>query len=434
MDSEIITLAGALSFFSEDLSVIGKAELKLKSNFLLEFKIEDFCIRAKVRSSMKDKAYSVILNVDGSGGIACAKCECPRGNWICSHMATVAIYANKNGMSKTDLPNSWIKHPKKVGKENIKSLKEIFPSSRKEYSALPRTVEDTDRDFLKQRLLNVNFQCPMTWIAGPEPLETNCAPCVIKDVTELLPIFRQDKQKFLMACQVDQATIEFIAEETKLQHVSQLWGRIRKFRLTGSNFGKVLASCNRCNAKGTYPPSLFKTLSGECDLSGRDVIMWGQMHEETAITAYKTATRNLVEKVGLLLFPCGFLGCSPDGMVLTEDQQRGVLEVKCPWKYRDCTVEQIMEQECKGQHPPSAFYLEKSGTLNPKHAYWHQIQGEIAAANVNWGHFVIWTNKGMKILVVERDNNWSRENLPKLTDFYLNQFLPHLNAKLTPSE
>ena len=49
---------------------------------------------------MKDKCYAVSLEVNGDGNILTGSCECPRGNWICSHMAATAIYANKRGLSK----------------------------------------------------------------------------------------------------------------------------------------------------------------------------------------------------------------------------------------------------------------------------------------------------------------------------------------------
>ena len=55
---------------------------------------------------MKDKSYSISINIDGSGGENKATCGCPRGNWVCIHIAAVAIFANTQGLSKTDLPNS----------------------------------------------------------------------------------------------------------------------------------------------------------------------------------------------------------------------------------------------------------------------------------------------------------------------------------------
>lgn len=429
MDIEIITLAGVFSYFADDLEVIRKAELKIKCNHVMIQNLEEFDIKAKVRASMKDKTYSVTVTVDGMGGISGATCECPRGKWVCSHMAAVAIYANKHGLSKTDLPNSWIHHPKKATKENLKPFHDIFPPTKQQYSALPRKVNAEDRLFLQEQLLHTNVRCPMMWITGPDPCSPPISSCnIIESICDIFQTFKDDKYTFLKLCEVDDNQIKIVSERTRLQRMSKLWGKMRKHRVTGSNFGAVIAAYNRHNTSGAYPESLYKTLCGEYNLSGKDAIMWGQMHEETAIADYKKFTGNAVEKVGLTLFPCGFLGCSPDGIIITEDERRGVLEIKCPWKYRNNNFQEILDLEFKGRSSAPGFYLENSTTINKKHNYWHQIQGEMASANLEWAHFVIWTNKDIKILTVERDCDWSNINLPKLKDFYLNKFLPKLTT------
>ena len=118
MASQAISLTGILQFFGADENTIRKGELKFTSGFVLDLRICDFILSAKVRASMKDKSYSVSLTINGSGGINKATCECPRGNLVCSHMAAVAIFANKQGLSKTDLPTSWITRPKKAAKQD----------------------------------------------------------------------------------------------------------------------------------------------------------------------------------------------------------------------------------------------------------------------------------------------------------------------------
>ena len=118
MASQAISLTGILQFFRADENTIRKGELKFTSGFVLDLGICDFILSAKVRASMKDKSYSVSLTTDGSGGMNKATCECPPGNWVCSHMAAVAIFVNKQGLSKTDLPNSWIARRKKAAKQD----------------------------------------------------------------------------------------------------------------------------------------------------------------------------------------------------------------------------------------------------------------------------------------------------------------------------
>ena len=148
------------------------------------------------------------------------------------------------------------------------------------------------------------------------------------------------------------------------------------------------------------------------------------MHEEHAIEEYSKLSGNRVKPAGLFLFPCGFLGSTPDGIMERNASQEGncgALEVKCPWKYRNATISEIIEAELKGKESVKSFYLTKEGSLNPAHNYWHQVQAEIAALDVSWIHFDVWTTKDIKIVEVETCSCWIENNLPKLKDFYLNE-------------
>ena len=188
-------------------------------------------------------------------------------------------------------------------------------------------------------------------------------------------------------------------------------GKHRYPRLTGSNFGLVLAAYERhvLNSK-PYPPSLFKTLKGQYSLAGKDAIMWGQMQGE-AVQAYMELTGNTVKSVGLVLLPYGFLGCSPDVLFIQRT------------KHLNHTIAEIIEKEV-GNKTSNNFYLNSDGTINERHNYWHQVQGEMTAANVTWAHFVIWTTKELKYISVCQNISWAETNISKLKDFYINEFLP----------
>ena len=70
------------------------------------------------------------------------------------------------------------------------------------------------------------------------------------------------------------------------------------------------------------------------------------MHEEKAIEAYVTKTSNNVQKIGLYLLECGFLGSTADEVIFPQnDTSPGALEVKCPYKHRDATVEEMIKSE-----------------------------------------------------------------------------------------
>lgn len=79
----------------------------------------------------------------------------------------------------------------------------------------------------------------------------------------------------------------------------------------------------------------------------------------------KKFSENTVESIGLTLFPpCGFLGCSADGLVITKDGKRRVLEIKCLWKYRENTIIEMIENEFRGRELAPTFYLNKNAQLN----------------------------------------------------------------------
>ena len=106
--NEIVTLSAMMDFFKDDLNTISKRKLKHKANFVLDLKLNEYKITATVRASVKDESYMIALTVNGDDEILQGHCERPRVNRTCSHMAATAIYANKKGILKTDLPNSWI--------------------------------------------------------------------------------------------------------------------------------------------------------------------------------------------------------------------------------------------------------------------------------------------------------------------------------------
>ena len=432
MAEQVVSLSGLVTFFREDSNCITKGELKFNSGFVLDVKLKGFEVFAIVRASMKDRSYKVGLNIDGKGSILSATCECPRGNWICSHMAAAAIHVNKKGFSKTDLPNSWIARPKTgERKEGVKTMRDLFKPSKPAYRATSRQVTEEDRQSFLQDLIVNDVDCPFRWLLSPE-IDNTSDPRAPPLIEELLPIFASDPSSFLEKVKVTQEQQEYVAEKTKLQRKSQYWGMYRRLRLTASNFGMVLKSIDRKENTGRpFPPSLFKSLRGEYNLERKDPIIWGNMHEEIALKAYIEKTGNQVVQSGLQLFSCGYLGCSPDGIIIPKETSgsHGALEIKCPWKYKDNTIDEILSLE-KAKNPLlKDFFLTENLELNVLHNYWHQVQAEMAVLSLEWAHFVVWTLKDCHISLVKKEENWFADNIPKLSNFYLHDLLPACYTK-----
>ena len=120
------------------------------------------------------------------------------------------------------------------------------------------------------------------------------------------------------------------------------------------------------------------------------------------------------------------------GVICTKNEVGpGTLEVKCPFKHRNVTIEEMVKLELgkdkdgNDKEEKKAFFLKSDLTMNKNHAYWHQVQAEMFALKVEWADFVIWTKEDLKIVRILRDPQWAETNIPKLIDFYLNTLIPH---------
>lgn len=115
----------------------------------------------------------------------------------------------------------------------------------------------------------------------------------------------------------------------------------------------------------------------------------------------------------------GFLGASPDGLV----EEDGILEIKCPYKYRDTDS---LSEALKDK---KYFYWRDENediNLNSNHNYYHQVQGQMHITGRSICYFVVWTPKCTEIFQIEKDPGWS-ENINILKEFYLDQYISFIS-------
>ena len=133
----------------------------------------------------------------------------------------------------------------------------------------------------------------------------------------------------------------------------------------------------------------------------------------------------VVHQCGLVVDPkYPFLGASPDRMVCCSCCGKGLLEIKCPFKYRDYspTDDQVLSDSkyCLKRSPNGNIHL------SSKHKYYYQVQGQIALCNAIYCDFVCWTEKGLFIERIKRDEDLITTMLPQLKQFFLGYLLPEL--------
>ena len=212
--------------------------------------------------------------------------------------------------------------------------------------------------------------------------------------------------------------ISQIATETVGQNSNQLWHKIRKNRLTASQFGKAIRAYEY--GRETAVNDVISVIKGEKTIPPVLPIQWGRDHEIVAIQHYMEMTGYCVKPTGLWIFPNGYLAASPDGLVFdTEEIQTasGIIEVKCPYSVRFMTF-----QEMTSQHK-LPLYLNANGYLKPSSDYFHQVQGELYATGAPWCDFVVCTTKDVKIQRIFPSLEWYNTKLPKLISFYIDNIL-----------
>ena len=219
---------------------------------------------------------------------------------------------------------------------------------------------------------------------------------------------------YFQSLSITQEECSEIERKTRGQVKNKLWKRARHGRLTSSNFGLV---CKR--KKETYDGAL-KTVMDYSKFEN-DYVKWGRNHEPAARRKYSVVTKQTVTTCGLFVnkdFP--HLAASPDGIIQTGNGN-GLLEIKCPYKWRDCTPEEAAKDPqfcCK--------LVNGNLKLKEKHSYYYQVQGQMAIAKFQWCDFVVWTLKGIHVERIKFDLKFWQDALKTLNKFYVKAVIPEL--------
>ena len=83
-----------------------------------------------------------------------------------------------------------------------------------------------------------------------------------------------------------------------------------------------------------------------------------------------------------------YLGASPDGIIDCSCCGSGIIEVKCPYKYRDVNPWQINDKK-------SFLQLDNDGklSLSTIHDYYYQVQGQLSICNKPYSDFYLLDKK-----------------------------------------
>ena len=196
------------------------------------------------------------MTLNKQGNLTSATCGCPRGI-KCHHIAALALFGHYN-VSVTDKACTWnAPKPKQV---TIRTAEEFYPP--KPYLAIGEKMSNEQKEALKTKLSILGNTVGYSWLLQEEKgKDLQLKLPSIQDIL-LSDAFVNATDKvayFKQKCTLDDNSIECIAIGTIGQATNESWYLAKKFRLTASNFGIIIAACN----KNKYPESLFKTLNGK---------------------------------------------------------------------------------------------------------------------------------------------------------------------------
>ncbi|XP_041354555.1 uncharacterized protein LOC121372325 [Gigantopelta aegis] len=162
---------------------------------------------------------------------------------------------------------------------------------------------------------------------------------------------------------------EKLESQTQGQASCQLWKTSRAKRITASNFGKIL------QLKSVPSSKFLENIFNSKEISAAH-LEYGRRNEPKAKAKYLELyhTRHIHECGLVVNKEFLFLGASPDGKVC-DNNDCGLIEVKCPYTARDHTINQAVDELKK-------FILKREGNsivFPQNHQYYDQVQ-----ADGNW--------------------------------------------------
>lgn len=172
------------------------------------------------------------------------------------------------------------------------------------------------------------------------------------------------------------------------------WFEQRKGKITGSRVGAILG-LNPWSKPNDVMRDMVREYHGaESEFTGNVATEYGNNFEQFAQDDFEIEHGLEVTETGFHIKKgAQWLGASPDGLI----EEDAVLEIKCPYGSRDT-----------GEFKPIAEQLH----------YHAQMQIEMYCTEREKCYFYQWSNKGSDLIIIEYNQYWIDENLPKLEAFY----------------
>lgn len=231
---------------------------------------------------------------------------------------------------------------------------------------------------------------------------------------------KEECRKTAQGFTVEPLVASRIEAETRKQATSRLWFAFRAGRVTASNAKSVC-----CTSPGKPSHSLVKKLCyPEVMQFWAPQIAWGKENEKNAKDAYISKAVDLhhdfvFEESGLHISSAHpYLAATPDGLVQCTCCGRGVLEVKCPYTSRNCTIAEAAEQQ------NGCLAIDNRVKLKRSHEYYYQVQ--MLVCGREYCDFVVWTTRDIFHHRIYRDIEFCTSMLARSERFFREALLPEM--------
>ena len=225
-------------------------------------------------------------------------------------------------------------------------------------------------------------------------------------------VLEENQQLHFDSLQITDEQSKEFELQTREQSFSKDWYRLRKFRLTASNFKSI------CSRQKDFEALATRLLKGTKIQTA--AMKYGLEHEDEVAQFYAQNFGRSVFKVGFVINPrVPHLGCSPDRRVYdpSESSPWGLLEIKCSM------AEELKDIKYLKKNPTTGVY-----SLKKSHQYYFQVMGFVGLTGEGWSDFFVQCKKEFHYERIYYDAEFFSNMMEKLNLFYFCYYLPALVA------
>ena len=244
--------------------------------------------------------------------------------------------------------------------------------------------------------------------------------------------FMLAKQSFIQSLNYSEYDISYIESINKDKQEDE-WMAQRRACVTAT---KALRIMNFISKKRCSPDSLIceimqynydKTLSSRVP-----ALAWGVKNESKALNQYFLQEKNnhpslQITRPGIIVSSSHpYIRCSPDAITNCNCHGKQIIEVKCPYKFRNQDVNQMIDMG-------KIDYIEKKENnehvlkINNQRGYFQQIMQQMAITGIHTAKLLLWSKKGFLSISVNFDQKyWEQNMLPSLITFFCDFIVPEI--------